>query len=109
MTAHLASIGPVGWAAIVVGSLIVFRLVSPSFRAARAFIDSCDPGEDEHVEWMPELPPVPALPHPLDDAGWDSWVSVWPADTPLEVMEQAIFDRRFEQMPLVADDLRRSA
>jgi hypothetical protein len=48
----------------------------------------------------------PPLPHPSDDDGWDEWLSAWPADAPIEDIEQAVYDRLFAEMPEVADDLR---
>ena len=104
MTAALASVGPIGWAAIVAGSLCLYGAFGI---AVGRFCCTSDPGEDEAETVVAQYPPpVPPLPAPMDDDGWDEWVRVWPADTALEVMEQAVFDRLFADIPEVAADLR---
>jgi len=95
MIAALASIGPIGWAAILAGSwLILTAGLGCGLGRAIKFADEA---------MATDVPPLPA---PMDDDGWDEWVRVWPADTALGVMEQAVFDRLFADMPEVAADLR---
>lgn len=107
MTAALASVGPIGWCAIAAGSWLILS-VGLGRGIGRAIV-CADKAMAHDTQPAMYPPPVPPLPHHMDDAGWDEWVAVWPADTPLEVMEQSVFDRLFADIPEVAADLRRAA
>lgn len=82
MTAALASVGPIGWCAIAAGSWLILGItIAP--RLGRLFRAN-DPGEHE--------PDHPLLPAPMDDDGWDEWLTVWPT---ADDAEQAVYDALF--------------
>lgn len=105
MTAALASMGPIGWCAAVAGSLLLYGCLAVS---AGRFCAKSDPGEDgEFVRHMCELPPVPPSPRSIDDDA--DWLSQWPADTPIAVIEAAYYDREFWAHPQIAADMRETS